>query len=72
LQEYERRRLPPTARVVETNRTVPPDYIIMKVDELTGGRPFARLEDVISQDELRRLSDEYKKIAGFSLDALKG
>jgi hypothetical protein len=57
---------------VETNRTVPPDAIIMKVDELTGGRPFGRLEDVISEDELRRLSDEYKKIAGFSLDALKG
>ena len=26
---------------------------------------------MISQDELRRLSDEYKQIAGFSLDALK-
>ena len=71
LQEYERRRLPPTARIVETNRTVPPDYIIMKVDELTGGRPFGKLEEVISQEELRRLSDEYKRIAGFSLDALK-
>ena len=71
LQEYERRRLAPTARIVETNRTVPPDYIIMKVDELTGGRPFGRLEDVISEAELRKLSDEYKRIAGFSLDALK-
>jgi 2-polyprenyl-6-methoxyphenol hydroxylase-like FAD-dependent oxidoreductase len=72
LEEYERLRLAPTARIVETNRTVPPDYIIMKVDELTGGKPFAKLEDVISQEELRKLSDEYKKIAGFSLDALKG
>ena len=50
---------------------MPPDYIIMKVDELTGGQPFSRLEDVISEEELRRLSDEYKRIAGFSLDALK-
>lgn len=71
LAEYERVRQPPTARIVETNRTVPPDYIIMKVDELTGGKPFGKLEDVISEAELRRLSDEYKKIAGFSLDALK-
>lgn len=71
LAEYERVRQPPTARIVETNRTVPPDYIIMKVDELTGGQPFGKLEDVISEAELRRLSDEYKKIAGFSLDALK-
>ena len=43
----------------------------MKVDELTGGRPFDRLEDVISEEELRKLSDEYKKIAGFSIEALK-
>ena len=71
LAEYERLRLAPTARIVETNRTVPPDYIIMKVDELTGGRRFEKLEDVISQDELRKLSDEYKRIAGFSLETLK-
>ena len=71
LARYEAQRLAPTARIVETNRTVPPDYIIMKVDELTGGRPFERLDDVISQAELSRLSDEYKRIAGFSLDALK-
>jgi 2-polyprenyl-6-methoxyphenol hydroxylase-like FAD-dependent oxidoreductase len=71
MTEYERQRLSATARIVETNRTVPPDYIIMKVDELTGGKPFGKLEDVISESELRRLSDEYKKIAGFSLEALK-
>ena len=71
LAEYERVRLAPTARIVETNRTVPPDYIIMKVDELTGGKPFGRLEDVITEDELRALSDEYKRIAGFSLASLK-
>lgn len=61
----------PRARIAETNRTVPPDYIIMKVDELTGGTPFGKLEDVITEDELRALSDEYKRIAGFSLAALK-
>jgi 2-polyprenyl-6-methoxyphenol hydroxylase-like FAD-dependent oxidoreductase len=71
LQEYERGRLAPTARIVETNRTVPPDYIIMKVDELTGGKPFANLDDVISQDELRQLSDRYKQVAGFALDPNK-
>ncbi|HSH90086.1 MAG TPA: flavin-dependent oxidoreductase [Ramlibacter sp.] len=71
LQAYEDARLAPTARIVETNRTVPPDAIIMKVDELSGGKPFARIDDVISQEELQRMSDEYKKIAGFSLEALK-
>ena len=43
----------------------------MKVDELSGGKPFARIDDVISQEELKRMSDEYKKVAGFSLDALR-
>ncbi len=67
LEAYEKARLPATARIVRTNREHPPDYIIMKVDELTGGRPFAHIDDVISQEELRALSDNYKKIAGFSL-----
>ena len=67
LREYESARLEPTARIVRTNREHPPDYIIMKVDELTGGRPFRHIDDVISQDELRELSESYKRIAGFSL-----
>jgi 2-polyprenyl-6-methoxyphenol hydroxylase-like FAD-dependent oxidoreductase len=71
LAAYEALRLAPTARVVQTNRTVPPDFINIKVDELTGGKPFRHIDDVISQDELRRLSDDYKRIAGFSLDAMK-
>ena len=64
---YEAARLPATARVVRTNREHPPDYIIMKVDELTGGKPFRNIDDVISQAELRAISDEYKKVAGFAL-----
>jgi 2-polyprenyl-6-methoxyphenol hydroxylase-like FAD-dependent oxidoreductase len=67
LLAYEKARLEPTARIVRTNRQHPPDYIIMKVDELTGGRPFGHIDDVISQEELRNLSEQYKKIAGFSL-----
>ncbi len=69
LQRYEAARLPATARVVETNRTLPPDFIIMKADELSGGRPFGRIDDLISQDELRAISDNYKQIAGFALKA---
>jgi 2-polyprenyl-6-methoxyphenol hydroxylase-like FAD-dependent oxidoreductase len=71
LQRYEAERLPATAKVVETNRTVPPDFIIMKADELSGGKPYAgSIDDLVSQDELRRISEQYKHIAGFSLDAL--
>ena len=53
---------------MRTNRQFPPDYIIMKVDELTGGKPFDNIDDVISQAELRELSDNYKRIAGFALE----
>jgi len=67
LQRYEAARLGPTARVVQTNRTLPPDFIIMKADELSGGRPFGRIDDLISQDELRAISDHYKQVAGFAL-----
>jgi len=71
LSAYEKARLAPTARIVRTNREHPPDFINIKVDQLTGGKPFRHIDDVISQEELRRISDEYKKIAGFSLDAVK-
>ena len=68
---YEAERLGPTARIVRTNRTLPPDFINIKVDELSGGQPFGNIDDLISQDELRRISDEYKRVAGFSLDTQK-
>jgi len=71
LDEYEKLRLEPTSKVVRTNREFPPDFINIKVDQLTGGKPFRHIDDVISQDELRRISEEYKKIAGFSLGSLK-
>lgn len=70
LHRYETVRLPLTSKVVLTNRSTPPDFINIKVDELTQGRPFRHIDDVISQAELRKISDDYKKIAGFSLEAV--
>ena len=69
LKDYEAQRLPATSQVVQTNRSVPPDAIIMKVDELSQGKPFDNLDDLISQDELRQISENYKRIAGFALKA---
>jgi len=66
LQAYQDLRLPATAKVVQTNRTQPPDFIIMKADELSGDKPFQHIDDLISQDELRKISDRYKEIAGFA------
>ena len=65
LKAYEDKRLEATAAVVRTNRTTPPDVILKEVYERTGDRPFARLEDVISQEELAALSNSYKKVAGY-------
>jgi 2-polyprenyl-6-methoxyphenol hydroxylase-like FAD-dependent oxidoreductase len=67
LQAYEDARAKPAAKVVETNRATPPDFINIKVEELVGDRPFDNLDKYIRQDELRALSDNYKRIAGFAL-----
>lgn len=64
---YEAERRPATAEIVRTNRVSPPDIINLKVEELVGDRPFDNLDDHISQAELRRLSDQYKRVAGFSV-----
>ena len=72
LSAYEASRLGPTSKIVETNRTMPPDFINIKVDELSGGKPFRHIDDLISQEELRRMSQEYKRIAGFALEPPAG
>lgn len=71
LKSYEGLRLEPTAKIVRTNRSTPPDFIIMKADALSGGQPFRHIDDLISQAELRAISDNYAKIAGFSREALE-
>ena len=71
LQSYEAERRELTARIVQTNRSVPPDFINIKVDELAGDKPFRHIDDLISQDELRAISERYKQVAGFSLEAVK-
>jgi 2-polyprenyl-6-methoxyphenol hydroxylase-like FAD-dependent oxidoreductase len=68
LQAYEARRSGPTARVVRTNREHPPDYLIRRVEELVGDVPFEDLDRHITRAELQRLSDDYKRIAGFARD----
>ncbi len=71
LKSYEALRLAPTSQIVLTNRSTPPDFIIMKADELSGGKPFGHIDDLISQAELRAISENYARIAGFSREAVK-
>src|SRR6201999_2881936 len=72
LAAYEKQRLEATTRIVLTNRSNPPDAILREVFERTHDRPFATIEDVISRDELVALSEGYKRIAGYSKEALRG
>jgi hypothetical protein len=53
--------------VVRTNRANPPDAILREVSRRSGDRPFARIEDVISNEELAAISDGYKNVAGYAL-----
>jgi 2-polyprenyl-6-methoxyphenol hydroxylase-like FAD-dependent oxidoreductase len=70
LKSYEQTRLPATARIVLTNRQQAPDAILGVVEQRTGGRPFAKLDDVISQEEVAQWQESYKAIAGFSIAQL--
>jgi 2-polyprenyl-6-methoxyphenol hydroxylase-like FAD-dependent oxidoreductase len=64
LKAYEAKRLPATAAVVRMNRSNPPDAILREVYERTGDKPFARIEDVITRDELFAISERYRLATG--------
>lgn len=67
LTAYEAVRAKAAAEVVRTNRQSPPDFINTTVERLVGDKPFDNLDDYITQDELRQLSEKYKKVAGFTI-----
>jgi 2-polyprenyl-6-methoxyphenol hydroxylase-like FAD-dependent oxidoreductase len=71
LAAYEARRLPPTAQIVLTNRVNPPDAILREVTRRTGDKPFKNIDDVISRDELKALSERYQRVAGFDKEGLR-
>jgi 5-methylphenazine-1-carboxylate 1-monooxygenase len=70
LKDYEAKRLGPANEVVLANRSSGPDSILRAVHERTGDRPFARIEDVMSSEEIRAISEIYKRVAGFERDGL--
>jgi hypothetical protein len=71
LKSYETRRLGPTSGVVLENRRNPPDAILREVYERTRDRPFERIDAVISADELKALSERYKRVAGYDSTSLQ-
>ncbi len=71
LAAYEAQRREATAKVVLQNRSNPPDAILREVYLRTGDKPFARIEDVIPLDELRALSEGYKRVAGYDQESMR-
>jgi len=71
LKHYETKRLAPTGNVVLENRRNPPDAILREVFERSGNRPFKDIDSVISQRELKALSDRYKQVAGYDQRTLE-
>jgi 2-polyprenyl-6-methoxyphenol hydroxylase-like FAD-dependent oxidoreductase len=64
LTEYDRVRNAATAKVVLMNRSNPPDTILREVHERCGDKPFGRIEDVVNVEELAKISNAYKQVAG--------
>jgi 5-methylphenazine-1-carboxylate 1-monooxygenase len=71
LKSYEAKRLTPTANVVLENRRNPPDAILREVFQRSGNKPFTDIDSVISQGELKALSDRYKQVAGYDQRTLE-
>ncbi len=71
LEAYDRVRVKATTEVVLTNRSNPPDTILREVFERSGGKRFERLDEIVTQQELQAISDNYKRVAGYDPAALK-
>ncbi|MBN9021264.1 MAG: flavin-dependent oxidoreductase [Rhizobiales bacterium] len=71
LAAYDGVRVGATAEVVRTNRTTPPDAILKEVWERTGDKPFDRIEDVMSAEEMAAITNRYKKVAGYDRQSLE-
>jgi 2-polyprenyl-6-methoxyphenol hydroxylase-like FAD-dependent oxidoreductase len=69
LLAYEEIVRPQTQKIILANRGSGPDAIMQLVEDRCGG-VFERIEDVVPRSELAAHAEKYKKIAGFSIDAL--
>jgi 2-polyprenyl-6-methoxyphenol hydroxylase-like FAD-dependent oxidoreductase len=69
LQRYEQRRLPPMARIVESNRRKGID-VMLDIVEQRAPLGFSDLESVLPTDELERIVGDYKKLAAQDRETL--
>jgi 2-polyprenyl-6-methoxyphenol hydroxylase-like FAD-dependent oxidoreductase len=69
LAAYEDARRPATTAIVLSNRKLGPE-LVMQMAEDRAPDGFDTIDEVIPRTELEAISDGYKKVAGFSRDAL--
>jgi 2-polyprenyl-6-methoxyphenol hydroxylase-like FAD-dependent oxidoreductase len=65
LKKYEDVRLEATGNVVRMNRINPPDAILREVWERSEDKPFNKIEDIISNEEMEAITQRYKTVAGY-------
>jgi 2-polyprenyl-6-methoxyphenol hydroxylase-like FAD-dependent oxidoreductase len=70
LRRYEQARRPATAAIVEANRALGPE-LPMQLVEQRAPDGFSDIADVISPEEIDRVTEGYRRTAGFSLAALQ-
>jgi 2-polyprenyl-6-methoxyphenol hydroxylase-like FAD-dependent oxidoreductase len=69
LRRYEQRRLPVTARIVESNRRKGID-VMLDIVEQRAPEGFSTLESVLPADELEKIVADYKKLAAQDRETL--
>jgi len=69
LRRYEERRLPPMARIVESNRRKGIDVMLDIVEE-RAPQGFSDLEAVLPANELEHIVGDYKKLAAQDRETL--
>jgi len=69
LTHYEATRLPATSKIVLANRGNGPEQV-MQIAEARAPGGFDNIDTVISRNELEKISDRYKVIAGFDKETL--
>ncbi|MDI1283463.1 MAG: flavin-dependent oxidoreductase [Reyranella sp.] len=69
LQRYEKRRLPPTARIVDSNRRKGID-VMLDIVEQRAPQGFSDLESVLPADELEKIVGDYKRLVAQDRETL--
>lgn len=65
LHAYEHDRLPITAKITLSNRSLGPERVMQLAYE-RAPQGFTNIHDVVSDNELTAIADEYKRAAGFN------